>query len=247
MKIILLGYGKMGKAIEKIALERKHSITARIDADNRDSLNIAFLQQADVIIEFSTPETAVENYRLCFAAQVPVVSGTTGWTAQQDTVSAACIAADSGFFYASNFSIGVFVFSKINTLLAKLMNKLPDYAVSVLETHHTQKVDAPSGTAITLTNQIIAELDRKTDWKSIELGKPDAEDLKKQLQKTDIPIFAARIDPAPGTHTINYDSRIDSISLTHTAHSREGFALGAVLAAEFMVGKKGVFGMNDLM
>lgn len=247
MKIILLGYGKMGKAIEKIALERKHSIIGKVDASNRETINTAFLQQADVIIEFSTPESAVENYRLCFAAQVPLVSGTTGWTAQQEAIAAECIAADSGFFHASNFSIGVFVFGKINTLLAKLMNKLPGYSVSVTETHHTQKVDAPSGTAITLTHQIIAELDRKTAWKTIEIGKPDAEAAEKQVQHTDIPIFAARIDPAPGTHTINYDSATDSISLTHTAHSREGFALGAVLAAEFMVDKKGVFSLNDLM
>ena len=247
MKIILFGYGKMGKAIEQIALERGHEIVGRIDKDNKKDATISFLQQADVVIEFSNPEAAVDNYRLCFAAGVSVVSGTTGWLAEQTAIENECKATNSGFFYASNFSVGVFIFSKINQLLAKLMNKQPNYEVAVTEIHHTQKLDAPSGTAITLANQIIAELDRKTDWNCIDLSKNQDFLVEKDENQANITIFAERIDPAPGTHTINYDSEIDSIAITHTAHSRKGFALGAVLAAEFMQGKKGVFGMNDMM
>jgi 4-hydroxy-tetrahydrodipicolinate reductase len=251
MKIILFGYGKMGKAIEQIAIERGHTIIGRINKANRNEAEVAFLRQGDVVIEFSNPESAVANYRLCFAAGIPVVSGTTGWIAEQTSVEQACLTANSGFFYASNFSVGVFIFSKINQLLAKLMDKQPNYDVAVAETHHTQKLDAPSGTAITLANQIIAELDRKNGWNCVDLSKNSSAILLENENNTpksdEITIFAARIDPAPGTHSIAYRSEIDSIEITHTAHSRKGFALGAVLAAEFIQGKQGVFGMNDLM
>ncbi len=249
MQIILFGYGKMGKAIAEIAEQRGHQIIGRISKKNSDELTTSLLQQADVVIEFSNPEAAVENYHRCFAAGASVVSGTTGWLDAQATIEAECIATNSGFFYASNFSVGVFIFAKINQLLAKLMNQQTNYEVEVTEIHHTQKLDAPSGTAISLTNQIIDELDRKTAWNCIDLSKKTSEnsDLNREINSNQITIFAERTDPAPGTHTIHYKSEIDSIEITHTAHSRKGFALGAVLAAEFMQRKKGVFSMNDLM
>ncbi len=250
MQILLLGYGKMGKAIEEIAMQRGHNIVGRIGAKNRNELTTALLQQADVVIEFSNPEAAVGNYRLCFAAGATVVSGTTGWLAAQTKIESECKATNSGFFYASNFSVGVFIFGKINQFLAKLMNKQPNYEVNVTEIHHTQKLDAPSGTAITLTNQIIAELDRKAAWNCVDLSKnPEISTKNQEIRgkNQEITIFAERIDPAPGTHTISYSSEIDNIEITHTAHSRKGFALGAVLAAEFMHGKKGIFNMEDLV
>lgn len=230
MKIALLGYGKMGKTIEKIALERGHEIVLKTDNANTP-YNIAL---ADVAIEFSTPESAFSNIRKCIENQVPVIAGTTGWLTDYDKAVALCNQHKSAFLYASNFSIGVNVFFTLNKKLAQLMAWLNDYNVSIEEIHHTQKLDAPSGTAITLAEGIIAN-SGKTAWK---LG---------EANTTEIPIEAKRIENVPGTHTVTYQSEVDTIEIKHTAHNRNGFALGAVLAAEWIVGKKGVFSMSDVL
>jgi 4-hydroxy-tetrahydrodipicolinate reductase len=235
MKIALLGYGKMGKAIEQIALERGHEIVLRATSDS--IFSNAQLQNADIAIEFTRPEAAIHNFERCFRCGVPCVTGTTAWSANTNTVLAACAKYQGSFLHASNFSIGVQVFMEINRRLAELMNSQNDYEVSMSEVHHTQKLDAPSGTAITLANDIIARLDRKTAWHC------PPQDTDNQL----LNIAAFRIDPAPGTHTIAYDSPIDTIEITHTAHSRMGFATGAVVAAEFLVDKVGVFTMRDVL
>ncbi|MDO5105552.1 4-hydroxy-tetrahydrodipicolinate reductase [Capnocytophaga sp.] len=230
MKIALLGYGKMGKTIEKIALERGHEIVLKIDNANTP-YNIAL---ADVAIEFSTPESAFSNIRKCIENQVPVIAGTTGWLTDYDKAVALCNQHKSAFLYASNFSIGVNIFFTLNKKLAQLMTQLNDYNVSIEEIHHTQKLDAPSGTAITLAEGIIAN-SGKTAWK---LG---------EATTTEIPIEAKRIENVPGTHTVTYQSEVDTIEIKHTAHNRNGFALGAVLAAEWIIGKKGVFSMRDVL
>ncbi len=230
MRIALLGYGKMGKTVEKIALERGHEIVLRID-NAHTPYDIAV---ADVAIEFSMPESAFVNIQNCIENQVPVVAGTTGWLKDYDKAVTLCGQHQSAFLYASNFSVGVNVFFALNKTLAKLMATLKEYDVSIEEIHHTQKLDAPSGTAITLAQGIIANSD-KTDWK---LG---------AAQAKEIPIEAKRIENVPGTHTVTYQSQVDTIEIKHTAHNRNGFALGAVLAAEWIVGKKGVFSMNDVL
>lgn len=230
MRIALLGYGKMGKTVEKIALERGHEIVLRID-NAHTPYDIAV---ADVAIEFSMPESAFVNIQNCIENQVPVVAGTTGWLKDYDKAVTLCEQHQSAFLYASNFSVGVNVFFALNKTLAKLMATLKEYDVSIEEIHHTQKLDAPSGTAITLAEGIIANSD-KTDWK---LG---------AAQAKEIPIEAKRIENVPGTHTVTYQSQVDTIEIKHTAHNRNGFALGAVLAAEWIVGKKGVFSMNDVL
>ncbi|MDO4229680.1 MAG: 4-hydroxy-tetrahydrodipicolinate reductase [Capnocytophaga sp.] len=230
MKIALLGYGKMGKTIEKIALERGHEIVLKIDnADTVYDITIA-----DVAIEFSMPDSAFNNISNCIKHQVPVVAGTTGWLKDYDKVKSLCIENQSSFLYASNFSVGVNVFFALNKTLAKLMAPHKEYAVSIEEIHHTQKLDAPSGTAITLAEGIIAN-SHKTDWKLGTAG------------TTEIPIEAKRIENVPGTHTITYESQVDTIEIKHTAHNRNGFALGAVLAAEWIIDKKGVFSMSDVL
>ncbi len=231
MKIALLGYGKMGKSIEQIALQRGHTIVAKID-NNQTAFEVA---QADVAIEFSTPESAFANISRCFANQVPVVAGTTGWLADYPKAVALCEEHQSAFLYASNFSIGVNVFFALNKTLAKLMAPLKNYEVSIQEIHHIEKLDAPSGTAITLAEDIIAETS-KTGWH-----------LGTEAGANEIPIEALRIDSIPGNHTITYESEVDTIKIKHSAHSRQGFALGAVLAAEWLVGKRGVFTMNDVL
>lgn len=230
MKIALLGYGKMGKMIEQIALDRGHDVVERIDVDrvNPD------VSQADVAIDFSVPSSALKNIALCLEAHVPVVSGTTGWLADYDKAVALCQEKDGAFIYASNFSLGVNLFFKLNACLAGMMHNFSQYEVHVEEIHHTQKLDAPSGTAITLAEGIIANTD-KTQWKLGEAG------------ENEIPITAKRIAGVPGTHTISYAGTHDTIDIKHTAHGREGFALGAVVAAEWLVGKKGVYTMSDVL
>ena len=235
MKIALVGYGKMGKTIEQIALSRGHEIVSIIDINNPDDFESAAFKSADVAIEFTTPATAFENYMKCFAANVPVVSGTTGWTARMGEIKEMCEKEGKTFFYASNFSIGVNIFFALNKYLAKVMNNFPSYDVRMTEVHHIHKLDAPSGTAITLAEGILENIDRKDRWT-----------LETAEKATDLPIHAIREGEVPGIHEIIYESDADTISIKHDAKSRAGFALGAVLAAEFTAGKKGFLGMNDL-
>lgn len=230
MKIALLGYGKMGKTIEQIAVARGHEIVLKIDnAETSYDITIA-----DVAIEFSTPNSAFANISNSLTHKVPVVAGTTGWLSQYNEAVALCKAQQTAFLYASNFSIGVNVFFALNKTLAKLMSGLKEYEVAIEEIHHTQKLDAPSGTAITLAEGIIAETD-KAGWHLDTAG------------ENEIPIVAKRIDNTPGTHIITYSSEVDTIEIKHTAHNRNGFALGAVMAAEWIVDKQGVFTMSDVL
>lgn len=236
MKLALIGYGKMGRAIETIALERGHEIVLKISSDNRKELTPDDLRSADAAIEFTHPESAVENILLCLQARTPVVCGSTGWLQHWNSVQSAVQAEDGALLYASNFSVGVNIFFEINKKLAALMNNRPDYEVSLKEIHHTAKKDAPSGTAITLAEQVMAAIPRKTQWTS----QPSA-------GKNTLAIESIRQDPAPGTHSVLYHSAIDDIEIIHTAHNRQGFAMGAVLAAEFLSGKKGIFTMQDVL
>jgi 4-hydroxy-tetrahydrodipicolinate reductase len=236
MRIALFGYGKMGKEIEQIALQRGHSVVLKIDENNIGSITKDDLGKCDAAIEFSTPHSAIANMNKCFDAGLPVVVGTTGWYDKTEEVKRSCKDKNGCLFYASNFSIGVNIFFKLNEQLAKMMNAYSDYNVSMEEIHHVHKLDAPSGTAISLANQITANLKRKKQWSNVKTEK--AEELE---------IISKRIDEVPGTHSVKYFSSIDDIEIKHTAHSRKGFAMGAVLASEFVKGKKGVFGMNDLM
>ena len=237
MKIAILGYGKMGKEIEKIAVSRKHTIGLIIDINNAQDFTIENLRSCDTAIDFSIPASAYQNIMTCFEAGIPIVSGTTGWLERYDDVTVQCNQLNGSFFYASNYSLGVNIFFSINKKLAEIMNRFTDYDVSMEEIHHTQKLDAPSGTAITLANDIIKLVDRKSTWK-----------LKEDINSPDIlSIEAKRIENIPGTHIVNYDSPVDYIEIKHAAKSRQGFALGAVLAAEFLFNKKGIFGMKDLL
>lgn len=236
MHIALIGYGKMGKAIETIALQRGHTIGLAIDITNLDQFTETNLKQCDVAIEFTGPNTAAENIICCLNASLPVVSGSTGWLNQLDTVTDYCTNVMGTLLYASNFSIGVNLFFELNQHLAKLMNSYPSYEVSSEEIHHTQKKDAPSGTAITIAEQIMQVYPRKTKWVNQPGTSPE-----------ELSIISKRIDPAPGTHSVKYSSAIDDIEIIHTAHSREGFATGAVLAAEFLQQKKGIFSMKDVL
>lgn len=236
MKIALIGYGKMGHTIERIARERGHEIVAIIDRDNQQDFDSDAFRSADVAIEFSMPAAAMDNYAKCFAAHVPVVAGTTGWLDRIDEIKDACADGKQTFFYASNFSIGVNIFFALNKYLARIMNNYPAYNVRMEETHHIHKLDAPSGTAITLAEGIIENVDSKTKW--VEGVEPKADELG---------ITAFRRDEVPGIHTIIYESPVDTITITHDAKSREGFALGAVVAAEFVCGKKGFLTMEDMM
>jgi len=233
MKILLIGYGKMGKIIEGIAAQRGNEIVGRIDAgDNLDSFSGA----VDVAIEFTQPESAVKNLKTCFDKGIPVVCGTTGWGNQQAEVEAYCKSKNGTLLYSSNFSLGVNIFFKVNEYVARIMQNYSQYEVSIDETHHTQKKDAPSGTAISLANGVLKNITHKTEW---TLGKTN--------NSNQLPIHAYRVDPAPGIHTVKYQSAIDDIEITHTAHSREGFALGAVVVAEWLAGKKGIFTMDDFL
>ncbi len=230
MKIALLGYGKMGQVIERIALERGHEIVLKKDQDN----DYSGLENADVAIDFSVPSAAVENISSCFNTNVPVISGTTGWLEHYDEMVALCTEKNGAFISSSNFSLGVNIFFEINAYLAKMMAKLDSYKVTMEEIHHTQKLDAPSGTAISLAKGII-ENSSYTDW---TLENPTANQIM---------IDAKRIGTVPGTHTVEYSSEVDSIEIKHTANNREGFALGAVIAAEWIIGKQGVFDMKDVL
>lgn len=231
MKIALLGYGKMGKVIEKIAQSRGHEISLKIDKDTAPY----DITTVDVAINFSTPDSAVENIKIALENGIPVISGTTGWLSEMESIKAVCNAHNGAFIYASNFSLGVNIFFELNKHLAKLMKNLTDYSVNLEEIHHTQKQDAPSGTAITLAEGILENSDYDS-W-----GLAPVENASK------LAITAKRIDAVPGTHTVNFDSEVDNISITHTAHNREGFGLGAVVAAEWILGKTGVFSMNDVL
>jgi 4-hydroxy-tetrahydrodipicolinate reductase len=237
MKIALIGYGKMGRAIEQVAQQRGHEIVARIDANPSDWKQIEE-QKPDVAIEFSVPGIAAENIKRCLEAHIPVLSGTTGWLEQKPFVDALALKNNTPFFYASNYSLGVNLFFKLNEYLAQLMQSHTQYQVSMEEIHHTQKKDAPSGTAITLAEGIIKNLGSKTEWILSDSTKPS---------ENQISISAKRIDPYPGEHTVWYRSPIDAIEIKHTAHSREGFALGAVLVAEWLPDQKGVLDMNNFL
>ncbi len=252
MNIALLGYGKMGKAIEALALQRGHTIVATIDNEAEWSNKREHLLTADVAIEFSTPATAVSNLRRCFAENIPVVAGTTGWYNQLEKMIALCRQQQGSLFVASNFSIGMNILFELNRHLAQIMNRYPDYAVSIEETHHVHKLDAPSGTAITLANEAIELLDGKEHWKLTHLTtyhplNGDISETTAEPAKEDIPIESIRRDEVPGTHTVTYDSATDSITIAHSAKSRQGLALGALLAAEFLHGKRGYFTMRDLL
>ena len=236
MNIAIIGYGKMGHEIEKICRERGHNIVCTIDANEEANFDSDEFKSADVAIEFSSPESALNNYKLAFAANVPVVSGTTGWLDKIDVVKEACEKDGQTFFYASNFSLGVNILFAVNKYLANIMNDFPEYDVHVDETHHMHKLDAPSGTALTIAEGILQSLERKKQWK-----------LDKQNSDDDLQINAFREGEVPGIHTIKYESEVDSITLSHDAKSRKGFALGAVVAAEFAAKKKGFLGMEDLL
>jgi 4-hydroxy-tetrahydrodipicolinate reductase len=236
MRIALIGYGKMGKEIERIAVRRGHTIVLKVDETNAKTYSDEELKNAEVAIEFSTPDSVYTNIMRCFKTGIPVVAGTTGWTDQIASVREACSKSNGAFFYASNYSIGVNLFFRLNRYLAAMMDKYPDYEPSVDEVHHIYKKDSPSGTGITLANDIIAELARKKNW--IE-GLSDEPGM--------LQIHSTREGDVPGTHSIKYSSDIDDIEIIHTAHNRRGFALGAILAAEWIAGKKGIFGMSDLM
>lgn len=235
MNIALIGYGKMGHEIERIAVNRGHSIVSTIDINNPEEFESENFHSADVAIEFTGPKTALGNYKKCFAANIPVVSGTTGWLMDLDEVKAACSEGQT-FFYASNFSLGVNVFFALNKKLAEMMNNFPDYNVQIKEIHHLQKLDAPSGTAITLAEDILDRLDRKKSWVKGSQG------TQEQLG-----VLSERTGQVPGFHEITYDSDVDTIAISHNAKNRVGFALGAVIAAEFTVVKKGYLGMSDLL
>jgi 4-hydroxy-tetrahydrodipicolinate reductase len=235
MNIALIGYGKMGRAIEQIALSRGHAIVSVVDMENKEEFSSGTFRSADVAIEFTTPGAAFDNYLQCFSAGVPVVSGTTGWLDRFAELKQLCLAGGHTFFYASNFSVGVNIFFALNKYLARIMNRFPAYDVSLTEIHHIHKADAPSGTAITLAEGIMENMERKTQWT-----------LGGEAGPSSLSIQAIREGEVPGTHEIVYASGADSILIRHEAKSREGFALGAVMAAEFTAGKQGFFGMEDL-
>lgn len=236
MKIALIGYGKMGKAIEQVALQKGHEILYRIDLESQELLQPEHLSKADIAIEFSTPKTAFNNINKCFDAHLPLVCGSTGWLDHLDDVKQRCNKEKQSFLYSSNFSIGVNIFFQLNKRLAELMSNQNQYQISMEEIHHTEKKDAPSGTAITLASQIIDVIPGKSKWVNESTDDPEA-----------VSIISKRIDPAPGTHIIRYTSEVDDIEIRHTAHSRKGFAAGAVVAAEWLQGKTGFFSMNDVL
>ena len=244
MKIALLGYGKMGKIIEKIATDRKHEIVLTIDHDNLHDLTAENLQKADVAIEFSTPGTVLSNIKHCLNAGVPIVVGTTGWYDEIPALKQECQEGNKTIIYASNFSVGVNIFFHVNRVLAKLMNNYPYYDVQVEEIHHVQKLDSPSGTAITIAEGILENLDTKQKWVNVLTdSNGNADD---NIKAEELLIESHRIDSVPGTHTVIYDSEVDTIEFKHTAHNRNGFALGAVLAAEWIKDKKGFYSVEDM-
>lgn len=235
MKIALLGYGKMGKEIEAIALKRGHEVVLKVDENNYKSITENDLQKADVAIEFSTPHTVINNIKKCFNTSLPVVIGTTGWYDSFKEVEMLCKEKNGTMFYATNFSLGVNLFLKINSYLAEIMNKYDAYDVEMEEIHHIHKLDKPSGTAITIANQILEKIDRKTSWSITE--KEPSHLFIKDIREGEV----------PGTHIVKYKSEVDDIEIMHKAHNRKGFALGAVIAAEFIDKKKGIYTMADLI
>ncbi len=242
MKIALLGYGKMGRIIEQFALDRGHEIVLKITSANQEDLNAERLRQADVAIDFSTPGTVLGNIEACFEADVPVVVGTTGWYAKLQEVKDRCVERNKSLLYGSNFSIGVNVFFHVNKILARIMNRYPQYDVLVEEIHHTQKLDAPSGTAITIAEGILDGLDRKGEWVGELVG-----DNQEVIPRADqLLIESHRLEDVPGTHTVIYSSEVDDIEFKHKAHSRAGFALGAVVAAEWLQGRQGFYSVKDI-
>ena len=236
MKIALLGYGKMGKIIEEIALLRKHEIILKIDIDNLNDFTKENISKADVAIEFTGPHSAYENVKKAISLGASVVCGSTGWLDKLDEIKKLVGEKNGAFIYSSNYSVGVNIFFELNKKLAALMSPHSDYEAIIEETHHTQKKDAPSGTAITLAEQILEQNKKKKRWINEVSDNPE-----------DLEIISQRIDPAPGTHSVKYSSAIDDIEIIHTAHSRKGFALGAVMAAEFLKSKKGIFSMKDVL
>jgi 4-hydroxy-tetrahydrodipicolinate reductase len=238
MKILLLGYGKMGQLIGQIAESRGHELIAKINVDNRHELAELDAAQIDVAIEFSQPEAAVENIKWALLRNIPILSGTTGWLDSKTEIEKLTLEKKGTFFYASNYSIGVNVFFKVNQFLAKLINESGGYKVSLEEIHHTAKKDAPSGTAITLAEGIIESIGSLQKWHLSD---------NQHENEHSLPITSKRIDPAPGTHIIRYQSDIDTLEISHTAHSRQGFALGAILVAEWIQGKNGVLSMDDFL
>jgi 4-hydroxy-tetrahydrodipicolinate reductase len=234
MNIILLGYGKMGKTIERIAVERGHTIAARIDADNQADLNTA---TGDVVIEFSHPDAAFENIRKCLERGLPVISGTTGWLGRKGEIEALCAQKQGTFFYASNYSLGVNIFFKVNEFLSRIMSGFDNYEPLLAEIHHTEKKDAPSGTAITLAEGVLKYVSRKKSWVHDQATHAPSE----------LEILSSRVGLVPGTHSVKYTSSIDDIEIKHTAHTRDGFALGAVVVAEWIKDRKGVLNMDDFL
>lgn len=236
MRIVLIGYGKMGKEIERIAMDRGHQIVSKIDIENPDDLISLTNKEVDVAIEFSNPISAFSNIMHCIEKQIPIVCGTTGWLEKKAEVEKATQSFDSTFFYASNYSIGVNLFFKLNKQLAKLMQPHAGYDIYTNEIHHVEKKDSPSGTAITIAEGIMSQYSNKKKWVNNEIPGAD-----------EIAIWSQRESTKPGTHTVKYISKVDQIEVTHEAFSREGFALGAVIAAEWILGKKGVLGMDDML
>jgi len=236
MKIALIGYGKMGHMIEEIATQRGHEIVLKIDVNNQRDFTEENISKANVAIEFTNPDSAFENVMQCLEFEVPVVSGSTGWNHKLEEAKNYCKKNNGSFLHTSNFSVGVNIFFEVNKVLAKLMSSQPEYDVTMKEIHHTAKKDAPSGTAVTLAEQILSNLPRKKNW--VNQSASNQEELS---------IISERTDPAPGTHYVKYSSEVDDIEIIHTAHSRKGFAMGAVLAAEYISNKKGVFSMKDVL
>jgi len=238
VKIAIIGYGKMGKMIDQVALDKGYRIGLIIDLDNASDLTPENLKDHDVAIEFTTPETAVQNISACFDAGIPVVSGSTGWQNQFEALKERCIKENQSFVYASNFSPGVNILFSMNRKLAAIMNNYPPFSVSMEEIHHTQKLDAPSGTAVTLANDVIDNHDSYNQWHLLP---------QDPFEKDSIPISAKREDQVTGIHEVTYDSAFDCISLRHEAKNRSGFALGAILAAEFIISRKGIYSMQDVL